>query len=274
MAVRLLKLGILVLTLGLINHSLFAQEKSCDLQFGVYEFKEDGTSEQFPVNDSQITLIDEKSQKPIKLSNNKVSDLVEANYQVTVSKDGFQQTVKKFSHICEFADAQNTVSEIIFLWKGNSNQIIKMYFEKSSDVNRIEIETTQNEGKDKVVGLTTDQARTQPASPDTSPIIIDRSGDSPNPNNLKSGGVVNGKAIRLAKPKYPNAAKAVNASGAVVIEVFINELGNVVFARRVSGHPIFSAASTEAALQSKFRTTILQGIPVKVRGVIVYNFQP
>ncbi|MCU0240042.1 MAG: energy transducer TonB [Pyrinomonadaceae bacterium] len=89
-----------------------------------------------------------------------------------------------------------------------------------------------------------------------------------------SGGVVNGKALDLVKPEYPPAAKAVKASGAVNVQVTIDEEGNVISASAISGHPLLRATSVSAALQSKFSPTTLQGQRVKVTGVIVYNFTP
>ncbi|MBX3290395.1 MAG: TonB family protein [Acidobacteria bacterium] len=87
-----------------------------------------------------------------------------------------------------------------------------------------------------------------------------------------SGGVLNGKAISLPKPAYPAAARAVRAGGAVTVQVVLDEEGNVASASAVSGHPLLRAAATEAAQGAKFSPTTLQGEPVKVSGVIVYNF--
>jgi protein TonB len=89
-----------------------------------------------------------------------------------------------------------------------------------------------------------------------------------------SGGVVNGKATSLPKPPYPAAARAVRASGAVNVQVKINEQGNVVSASAVSGHPLLRAAAVQAARSAKFAPTQLSGQPVSVTGVIVYNFVP
>jgi TonB family protein len=89
-----------------------------------------------------------------------------------------------------------------------------------------------------------------------------------------SGGVLNSKATSLVKPQYPEAARAVKASGAVNVQVTIDEAGNIISATAVSGHPLLRAASEEAARASKFSPTLLQGVPVKVTGIIVYNFVP
>lgn len=85
-------------------------------------------------------------------------------------------------------------------------------------------------------------------------------------------GVINGKATRLVTPPYPPAAKAVHAAGAVNVSVTIDESGNVVSASAVSGHPLLRAAAEAAARSSKFSPTVLSGQPVKVSGIIVYNF--
>ena len=87
-----------------------------------------------------------------------------------------------------------------------------------------------------------------------------------------SGGVLNGKATSLPKPPYPPAARAVRASGAVSVQVLISESGSVVSASAVSGHPLLRAAAVQAARGARFSPTMLSGQPVKVSGVITYNF--
>ena len=62
-----------------------------------------------------------------------------------------------------------------------------------------------------------------------------------------SGGVLNGKALSLPKPPYPQIAKAAHASGTVVVQVLIDENGNVVSARAISGHPLLQAVAVAAA---------------------------
>ncbi|HSS21480.1 MAG TPA: energy transducer TonB [Pyrinomonadaceae bacterium] len=85
-----------------------------------------------------------------------------------------------------------------------------------------------------------------------------------------SAGVLNGKAISLPRPEHPAEAKDVE--GVVVVQVMIDEQGNVTDARAVSGPAVLQAASTKAAFLAKFTPTLLSGEPVKVTGVLVYNF--
>jgi protein TonB len=94
----------------------------------------------------------------------------------------------------------------------------------------------------------------------------------PTPHAPISGGVLNGKAVHLVQPPYPPIARSAHASGQVVVQVLIDENGNVVAAHATSGHPLLQAAAVNAARASKFTPTKLSGQPVKVNGVIIYNF--
>ncbi|HEX8846636.1 MAG TPA: TonB family protein [Pyrinomonadaceae bacterium] len=94
----------------------------------------------------------------------------------------------------------------------------------------------------------------------------------PKPRAPISGGVLNGKAVSLPKPPYPAIAKAAHASGTVTVQVTIDELGRVISARAVSGHPLLQQAAVQAAYGARFTPTQLSGQPVKVTGVILYNF--
>lgn len=87
-----------------------------------------------------------------------------------------------------------------------------------------------------------------------------------------SGGVLNGKAISLPKPAYPPIARQAHASGTVVVQVTIDENGHVISATPVSGHPLLRAVAAAAARGARFSPTKLSGQPVKVTGVITYNF--
>jgi TonB family protein len=89
-----------------------------------------------------------------------------------------------------------------------------------------------------------------------------------------SGGVLNGRAISLPRPTYPAIARTARASGTVSVQVTIDEYGNVISAHAVSGHPLLQASAVSAARQAKFSPTTMAGQPVKVTGIITYNFLP
>ena len=119
----------------------------------------------------------------------------------------------------------------------------------------------------------TDSATAKPAAnEEPKPDEAQRPGTDPGKRGPISAGVLNGKAISLPKPDYPPDAKAAGAEGVVVIQVTIDEQGNVAEARAISGPKQLQDVSVNAALQAKFSPTLLSGEPVRVTGVIVYNF--
>jgi protein TonB len=94
----------------------------------------------------------------------------------------------------------------------------------------------------------------------------------PKPKTIVSGGVLNGKAISKPQPTYPPIAKAARAAGTVTVQIVVDESGRVISASAVSGHPLLQQAAVAAARQARFSPTLLSGQPVKVSGVITYNF--
>jgi TonB family protein len=87
-----------------------------------------------------------------------------------------------------------------------------------------------------------------------------------------SGGVLNGTALSLPQPFYPEAAKRMRTSGIVTVEVVLDESGKVVSANAVNGPTILRDAAIQAALKARFSPTKLSGQPVKVSGIINYKF--
>ena len=88
-----------------------------------------------------------------------------------------------------------------------------------------------------------------------------------------SGGVLNHKALpNPPPPVYPPIAKAARAQGTVVVRILVDEEGYVISADAVSGHPLLQQSAVYAARQARFTPTRLGGQPVKVSGVVTYNF--
>jgi len=86
------------------------------------------------------------------------------------------------------------------------------------------------------------------------------------------GGVLNGKTTSMPAPEYPAMARDAHVTGSVNVRVVIDGEGNVVEATAVSGHPLLRAAAMAAAKEAKLAPTRLNGEPVAVSGVLVYNF--
>jgi len=91
------------------------------------------------------------------------------------------------------------------------------------------------------------------------------------PDGTILGGVLNSIATSLPTPD-PAAAKGANASGTVTVEVLVNEKGEVTASSVVSGpQPLWSAAGA-AARNARFAPPLHDGKPVKVAGVLTYDF--
>jgi protein TonB len=120
------------------------------------------------------------------------------------------------------------------------------------------------------------------------PVVADGEGEgappavvrpTPAPTHQKPTGpvrlpseVITSKAINKPAPPYPAIARQVRIQGPVSVQVLIDEQGRVVSAKATSGHPLLQAAAVQAALRASFTPTTLSGQPVKVTGVITYNF--
>ncbi|MEP7342858.1 MAG: TonB family protein [Acidobacteriota bacterium] len=88
----------------------------------------------------------------------------------------------------------------------------------------------------------------------------------------KASDALEREAINKPQPQYPPIAKAARASGQVKVEVAIDEAGKVISTKVLSGHPLLRAAALTAARQWEFKPTLLSGKPVKVIGVLTFNF--
>lgn len=84
--------------------------------------------------------------------------------------------------------------------------------------------------------------------------------------------VLNSEALSLPKPIYPLLARQIRQQGTVNVQVLIDETGRVISAQPVAGPPLLLAEAKKAALQARFSPTMIGDQPVKVSGVITYNF--
>ncbi len=75
-------------------------------------------------------------------------------------------------------------------------------------------------------------------------------------------------------PEYPELARQAHISGTIVVDAVIDERGNVVQARVVSGHPLLIAAALRAVQQWKYEPTSLNGQPISVALQVEVHFHP
>ena len=96
---------------------------------------------------------------------------------------------------------------------------------------------------------------------------------APSPKTINaSGGVLQGTAILKVQPVYPNAAKQSRVQGSVRVSVVIDEAGIPVQATAIDGPNELRKGSEEAARKWRFKPTELEGTPVKVQGILTFNF--
>lgn len=87
-----------------------------------------------------------------------------------------------------------------------------------------------------------------------------------------NGGIISGKALSLPQPKYPKEARKAKIEGEVRVRVLISVKGDIISAVAVDGPTELQEAAEEAAKKAIFSSTLLEGNPTKVSGIIVYKF--
>ncbi len=110
---------------------------------------------------------------------------------------------------------------------------------------------------------------------ETTPVDIESEPPSPAPRPILkpvSGGVLNGIALSLPSPAYPETARRLRTTGVVTVEVVVDETGKVISAVATSGPSLLRDVAVQAALRARFSPTKLSGQPVKVSGLINYKF--
>jgi periplasmic protein TonB len=122
-----------------------------------------------------------------------------------------------------------------------------------------------------VPGLSDPKDAPPPPPPTPTPVVKPAATPAPAPK-IVSGGVLQGKSIKKVHPPYPPIARAARASGAVSVQVTISEEGRVIEAAVIGGHPLLREAALQAARQWLFQPTELSGVPVKVQGILTFNF--
>jgi len=91
-------------------------------------------------------------------------------------------------------------------------------------------------------------------------------------NCKDSGNLEGGRIVSKPQPRYPSDAKANGITGAVVVQIVVDETGKVIAAQPMSGPAQLLKAATQSARQARFSPTKLSGQPVKVTGTITFNF--
>jgi len=123
---------------------------------------------------------------------------------------------------------------------------------------------------------TATKPQTDPQSkPETQPTSTNPSTTGETASDEKApaeGGFMNGRAVELPKALYPQEARTTRASGTVQVQVLVDETGKVISAKAIFGPDVLRDAAEKAAMRAKFKPTIVGGVPVKVSGILTYDF--
>lgn len=102
-------------------------------------------------------------------------------------------------------------------------------------------------------------------------IVAQRSTSAPPPISVPD---INGLAVDLVKPAFPETALAADADGSVVsLKVIVDEDGNVISAIcSLNCHPMLKDAAELAAASSRFTPLFQDGRAVRYEGILLYTF--
>jgi len=81
------------------------------------------------------------------------------------------------------------------------------------------------------------------------------------------------KAIVIVQPEYPALARQTHIQGQVRIDAVLDEQGNVVEMKVVSGPPMLYKAALDALTKWKYEPTYLNDRPIAVQLIVTINFQ-
>jgi len=91
---------------------------------------------------------------------------------------------------------------------------------------------------------------------------------------VRVGGRVRGQEIiKRVEPNYPGLARQTHLAGVVLIDAVIDENGNVMEMKVVSGHPLLIQSALNAVRQWKYKPTYLNDVPVPVQLIITITFR-
>lgn len=80
------------------------------------------------------------------------------------------------------------------------------------------------------------------------------------------------RPVSLVKPYYPKIAKQLKISGVVLVEVFTDEKGFVIYSKILKGNGFLRESVRKAACLSKFTPVLYCDKAIKTRWIIRYNF--
>ncbi len=162
-----------------------------------------------------------------------------------------QKAANDFKKVLEM-DSENDVA------KGNLQRL-------ESELGKNKTQIIAVSAKD---GASRDRVNT--SEPTTSPAPT----ESPKPPEFAELGSLVSFAIKLNQPVYPQNIRNLNLGGEVTVNVTLDETGNPIAVKAVSGPPTLRGVCEEAVRRSKFKPVRFNGQPIKAKGFITFKFRP
>jgi TonB family protein len=169
----------------------------------------------------------------------------------------------------------NPKNVLAYINRGDAFFDKKDYERAAADYNKaIELDKGNELAKKNLQRLQAEQASITINIPKTTPMPAAPAAPSEklNPQEIIDVGVINNRAVKLKKPSYPEGARNIGIQDKVTVRVTLDENGNVISAKAISGHGLLRSSCEIAARNTKFNPTLINGQPVKVTGIIVYDF--
>ncbi len=85
--------------------------------------------------------------------------------------------------------------------------------------------------------------------------------------------IIRGEAIKQSQPDYPAIARSARQEGTVPVEISINENGDVISARAISGPVLLRGPAESAARRWKFKPSTRDGKPLPAVTTINFRFK-
>ena len=185
-------------------------------------------------------------------------------------KRDFSSAIESYSKVIEMTPTDS----IVFYNRGLSYEKMGSTQKAAEDYQKaVELDENNTPAKEnlkKIKDAEQAKVQTPPAEPkQPEPAAVTEN----MPTVFRYGRIDASLAVKMVMPVYPTAARNISAEGQVVVEVEIDETGNVTSAKAASGHSLLRNSAEDAARRSKFKPAMIAGKPAKATGQIIYNFK-
>lgn len=170
----------------------------------------------------------------------------------------------------------NPKDSMLYFNRGNSYEKMGNVQKAAGDyLKAFELDASNEAAKLSLQRLQAEQPKvvSKPNTQETTASLSNPANVSQNTTQPVELGSLIDRAVRMIKPVYPANAQRFNIEGQVMVQVTLDEEGNVTSAKATSGAQLLRAACEDAARRSKFKPATIGTQPVKATGFISYNFK-